>query len=83
MSARLAATIRRAGARAAARRVALALERAQAFAQGELPFARADIGEGALLLRARGLRRRIGGRLGLRWTAVLEEARAGTREGRA
>lgn len=80
--ARIAAAVRRAGERAAARRVEAALERAKAFADSELPFARASIGEEALVLAARGLRRRIGGRLGLRWVELQEEARAGAREGR-
>jgi hypothetical protein len=82
VSARLTAAIRRAGERAAERRVELALERARAFAQGAMPFARVSVGEGALMLAARGLRRRIGGRLGVRWAAVQEEARMAAREGR-
>lgn len=80
--ARIAAAIRQAGERAAARRVEAALERARAFAASDLPFARATIGEGALMLAERGLKRRIGGRLGLRWAELHEEARVGAREGR-
>jgi hypothetical protein len=79
---RIAAAIRRAGERAAERRVASALARAQALAASDLPFARATIGEGALMLAAGGLKRRVGGRLGLRWAELQEEARAGAREGR-